>query len=217
MGFNEDLATLFTVSHETLIRETFSSADDCVRKLDECSEQSSPQTHFLFLNGYPTPEWIASIGSYCHVDPAFFSSHLWFRCRREYFSSPPPPSSGENIITLRFVTIGSREKNRGGSDQESVDKLRLDNVSSMHKYQHELMVGSRFEPGDSVVRDCSILDEKHFIIEQNLSICLNKVGKDSVGEVTRGSKHIFANSQYSVDLYRCGQRSQQRSSRSLAN
>jgi hypothetical protein len=44
----------------------------------------------------------------------------------------------------------------------------------MGKYEHDLMVGNGLEAGDSIVRSFSVLDDKNFFIEQEMSICLHK-------------------------------------------
>jgi hypothetical protein len=174
-------AVLFTIQHDRLHRQPFFSAPDCMLALDKSLDKTKPQGHILFINGYPSPAWIVHTGAFCHIDPWFFSSHLRFRCRRDYFSSPSLPSASRNIITLRIITIGSREKKRGSADQESLDQLRSDGVKAMNKYEQQLMVNRHFKTGDSIVRGFSILDKKHFIIEQDISICLNKLGEDWIG------------------------------------
>jgi hypothetical protein len=180
-------AILFTIQHGRIHRQPFFSAPDSMFALDKSLDKTQTQGNILFINGYPSPTWIVHTGAFCHIDPWFFSSHLRFRCRRDYFSSPSLPSANRNIITLRIITIGSREKKRGSADQESLDQLRADGVKAMNKYEQQLMVNGYFKTGDSIVRSFSILDKKHFIIEQEISICVNKMGKDWIGQLLRES------------------------------
>lgn len=49
-------------------------------------------------------------------------------------------------------------------------------------YEHGLMVGVDFKRGDSVVRDFAVLDEKHFVIEQEMSLCLCHIERDWIGK-----------------------------------
>ena len=174
-------AVLFTIQHDGLHRQPFFSAPDCMLALSKRLDETQSQGHILFINGYASPAWIVHTGAFCHTDPWFFGSHLRFRCRRDYFSWPSLPSISRNIITLKIITIGSREKKRGSADQASLDQLRADGVKAMNKYEQQLMVNGHLATGDSVVRGFSILDKKHFIIEQEISICINKMGKDWIG------------------------------------
>ncbi|KAH8704096.1 hypothetical protein BGW36DRAFT_404330 [Talaromyces proteolyticus] len=172
--------------------DVYSSPSQCAGKLEE--GKNSMKCHILFLHGYPSPQWISTVGAFCRTDPQFFHTHLRFRCRRDYYSTPTLRSGLENIITLRFVTLGSREERSGEFDQGRVDALRLDSERNMTRYKHDLMLGSRFQAGDSIVRSFSVLDEKNFFIEQEMSICLHKhdegwiilVATDSGRDLSRG-------------------------------
>ncbi|QKX62995.1 uncharacterized protein TRUGW13939_10163 [Talaromyces rugulosus] len=152
--------------------DIYSNASQCAQKLDE--DKNSRRCQIIFLNGYPSPQWISTIGALCRTDPQYFNTHLRFRCRRGYYSTPTLRSGLENIITLRFVTLGSREDRFGQCDQDQVDALRLGGERDMGKYEHDLMVGNGLEAGDSIVRSFSVLDDKNFFIEQEMSICLHK-------------------------------------------
>lgn len=165
---------------------TYSDPLQCAQKLE--MSKTSMRGNILFIHGYPSPNWIRTIGALCRTDPQYFNTHLRFRCRRDYYSTPTLPSGLANIITLRFVTLGSREQ-RFGCDQARVDALRLDGERGMGRYEHDLMIGSGLEAGDSIVRSFSVLDEKNFLIEQEMSICLHKYGKGWISRSPIG--HIF--------------------------
>ncbi|KAL8791630.1 MAG: hypothetical protein Q9195_005779 [Heterodermia aff. obscurata] len=169
------LATLLTLGRDDIDRQSFTHAEACIDALLRQGEQKKP--HILFLKGYQSPTWSACVGAFCSIDPQYFNSHLSFRCRRHYYSSPTLPSASKNIIKLRITTIGSREGNNRVSErnQNAVDQLRLRGTSAMRKYQHELFRGARFAAGDSVVRSYTNLDEKHFILEQDMTICLSRL------------------------------------------
>lgn len=175
------LATLHTIDkvagHKV---QTFSDASECAESLED--GKNSTKSQVLFLQGYLSPQWVATIGSLCLTDPHYFNAHLRFKCRRDYFSSPTLPSGAENFITLRFITVGSREAksetNLVEPDQDMVDDLRADGEKAMHRYEHDLQVGNNLKEGDSIVRAFSVLDEKHFLIEQEISLCLHKLEKD---------------------------------------
>lgn len=144
-------------------------------KLEEGKKSMNCQ--ILFLHGCPSPQWISTIGALCRTDPQYFNTHLRFQCRRDYYLMPTLLSDLENIITLRFVTLGSREQRSGKCDQARVDALRLDGENDMGRYEHDLLLGSGLEAGDSIVRSFSVLDEKNFFIEQEMSICIHKYGE----------------------------------------
>ncbi|KAH8821379.1 hypothetical protein F5884DRAFT_850611 [Xylogone sp. PMI_703] len=156
---------------------TYSDPSECTEKLDE--GKNSAKCQILFLQGYPSPRWIASIGAFCLTDPEYFNAHLRFLFRKKHYSAPSLRSGRENIITLRFVTLGSREHRSkvnlsDNFDQCRVDALRMDGEAAMDKYERDLRFGYSLKEGDSIVRSFSILDEKNFFIEQEISICLHK-------------------------------------------
>lgn len=152
--------------------DLYSDPLECALKLEE--GKKSMDCQILFLHGYPSPKWISTIGALCRTDPQYFNTHLRFQCRRDYYSFPTLLSDLENIITLRFVTLGSREQRFGKCDQARVDALRQDGERDMARYEHDLLLGSGLEAGDSIVRSFSVLDEKNFILEQEMSIYLHK-------------------------------------------
>lgn len=154
--------------------DEFHELESCLQKATENIRKSQAQV--LFLRGYPSPTWIASFGVLFRVDPEFFKWQLRFRSRREYFASPALPSTFKNIITLRFITIGSREVKKAKSNQETVDRLRAEGRRAFQRYKNDLMLNNGIKEGDSIIRRFSVLDERHFIIEQELSMCLNFVG-----------------------------------------
>lgn len=174
-------STLYTLDDSVgRKRQVFADAHECVKAIQK--DTTGSQSHILFLKGYPSPEWLAHIGALCLTDPEYFNSHLRFRWRRNYFSLPSLPSSSDEIIRLRIATIGSRDANNHESDQRSVDKLRLDGTKAMRKYNNELEAATNLNQGDSIVRGYAALDETHFIIEQEISICLNYVEKNWIGK-----------------------------------
>lgn len=187
-GEGSPLATLYTVHASSgRHRQFHRDPQKCVKALlESCKDHDN--SHVLFLRGCPGPEWLARIGAACHTDPEMFNSHLVFRWHRKYFSHPTIHFTSEPIIRLRVTTIGSREQNSYGSNQKFVDELRIDGIKAMQEYEADLKepsylkARSYLKDGDSIVRGYAVLDEKHFIVEQELSICLNYVGSCWVGE-----------------------------------
>jgi hypothetical protein len=181
---NEPYATVVTIGasngseNQTPARESFNTPKACVEAIRRRAK-SEPQV--IFLRGYPSPEWIKSIGACCRIEDAeFFRWHLRFKCRQEYCLSQPLFSAFSNIIRLKFITIGSRNSN--GNKQETVDKLRDKATKAMKSYESDLKIGDMVRSGDSIVRDYYVLDEQHVVIEQEMSICITKSSNNWTGK-----------------------------------
>lgn len=144
------------------------------------NDNTQYKSHVLFMAGYPTSEWLTTIGSLIQVDPQHYERHLSFLYRQSYYTSPSLPSTEQNIIFLRFITLGRRYSK--GNTQEHIDRLRKHGASEMEQYQHYLKLNREVKPGDSIVRRYSVLDDEHFSIEQDISVSLNFTGKQWVGK-----------------------------------
>jgi hypothetical protein len=181
-----DFATLVDLNPNTRDRVTHLQDVlhfESIMDLQACDDRSG---RILFLKGLPSPKWLNSIGSMCQVDPEFFQRHLEFRStvgRPDYFPYPSLPSSSSNIINLQLTTIGSRETFERSHDQEEVDLLRQDSAKTMDDYLHRLRTRVDCKTGDSIVRRFFIHDETHLSLEQNVSICINKLKKGWIGEL----------------------------------
>jgi hypothetical protein len=157
----------------------FENAPECVEVMRDHRTTDQPQV--LFLRGHLSAEWIKTIGSFCRIDPEVFRWNLRFLNRQDYFSFPSLPSVSSNVVKLRFVTIGLRESMGSQSAQATVDILRAQGIEEMHRYQQYLMVNNGIKKGDSIVRDYFVIDDKHFCIEQEITVSFNKLGKTWTG------------------------------------
>jgi hypothetical protein len=133
----------------------------------------------LFLRGQPSPDWLAAIGAIYRVDPEYFQGHLDFCAafgRPDYYPLPSLPSYSNNIIKLRYVTIGHRKVRGREANQREIDRLRSHGHKGMDRYLHALnqSLHSRTGPGDSIVRDYIVHDLTHFTIEQDISLCVTR-------------------------------------------
>jgi hypothetical protein len=137
-------------------------------------------SHILFLKGNPSPEWLTTVGSICQVEPEYLQRHLSFQSPSNYFSLPSLPSCSENIIRLPFVTLCSREDKIGKSDQKAIDEMRVSGTKAMAIYTHRLKMDAAI--GDSIVRRYFVHDERHFSLEQEMTISLNQVSGNWIGE-----------------------------------
>lgn len=147
---------------------------------------TSETGHLLFLRGNPTPEWLNTIGYRCNIDPEFFLRHLDFRAtagKPDYFNLPGLPSSKTNFLRLHWTTIGSRGATfeRDEHDQEEVERLRAFSAKRMEQYLDETRSGHKMNLCDSFVRRFAVHDGTHFSFEQDVSICINSIGKSWIG------------------------------------
>ncbi|KAJ5436050.1 hypothetical protein N7445_006935 [Penicillium cf. griseofulvum] len=81
-----------------------------------------------------------------------------------------------SIFRFKFFTIGSKNY-RCHSSQKEVDALRGRAVKDLQRYQAELRGNWALKPGDSIVRNFHVLDERHCVIEQEIVISIFNVGK----------------------------------------
>lgn len=151
----------------------FCDPDACRTELVENGKKQLPQ--LLFLKGLSGPQWLRKVAATLQVDPEFLNSNMLFRCRETYAAYPAPPSAYENIIRMRIPTIGRRENVRWGlTDPQRVAKLRSEAKEKMGSYWHELGIsGVNIACGDSIVRDYHVLGERHFFLEQEVSVYLH--------------------------------------------
>lgn len=205
----QSLSEKHSVSDTTQNRgrsEGFSDPESCIGALKSNIEISHPQV--LFLRGHPSPNWLASIGAFCYVDPELFRWFLRYRAEPGsdcYFDSAP--STMSNIFRFKFFTIGSKSR-RYRSSQEEVDASRGKASSGLHRYRTELRGNWALKTGDSIVRDFHVLDERHCVIEQEILISIFDVGKTWMGKVSITTTiDRFADNSYSYRLYRCRTRS----------
>lgn len=78
--------------------------------------------------------------------------------------------------------MGSREEKKGVSHQAEVDRLLSEASEAKHPYEHKLGRANDCKRGDSIVRGYYLLDEKHFVIEQELSVCLSQTARSWSGK-----------------------------------
>jgi hypothetical protein len=154
-----------------------------LNELDEASSRNKGRAQILFLNGHPSPQWLNAIGGRFCVDPEFYQRHLDFRAaisRPDYFTLPALPSASETMARLRITTIGYRQPRLGFSahqhPQRYLDRLRSEAAKGMTQYENTLRMEDKWKTGDSIIRDFAIHDTEHFTIEQDISICIDRIG-----------------------------------------
>ena len=131
----------------------------------------------IFLRGYPTPEWLKSLGSQFRIDPEFFRRHMAIFERQDFFDVPALPSFTRNIIQLKITTLFTRQI---VITQPAVLQGRRDSIEAVRRHQIELE--KRDEVGNSIVRRLSIHNETTYSLEQDISCCIVKKHGGWAGE-----------------------------------
>lgn len=158
--------------------ETFYEPRDLIKRLDEYLV-SDAAALLLFMNGYPSPEWISNIGWKCNIDPEFFLCHLNFRPEADptnCFALPALPSSSWNVIRLRIPSI-CRRHSEEQHNQSEIERLRRIASEQMKVYIDNFKCDRSVNTGDSIVRSFAIHDQRHCSLEQDVSLCVNSFGK----------------------------------------
>lgn len=108
------------------------------------------ETGVIFLNGYPSPSWLAELGATYNVDPEFFQRHLRFlQPGNEEATSAPPllPCFQSCIFQMSVTTVGHHNtslcRNVGTKRAPSED---------MAQYLEGLQKGVDWKPNDSIVQ-----------------------------------------------------------------
>jgi hypothetical protein len=167
-------------------------------KLDDPTE--TEHSNILFLRGYPSPDWLNTVGAKFDVDPGFFRQHLDFRYAKTIphdFSQPTLPAATPNMTRLRISTIGSRlDKWRSSKhlSQRSLDDFRGKAAKCMADYSATLSRGRGADvaTGDSVVRSFSVLDNEHFVIEQDITVYLDATASGHTGKPPRTEPQLLS-------------------------
>jgi hypothetical protein len=137
-------------------------------------EKQQPDTgaNIIFLRGYPTPQWLKTIGAQYNVDPDIFQRHMQFQPSapggRDLYLLPSLPSSSLNVFQLWTSTICSRDSVGGVFGPEDLQQLRHDSLESVTRYHQTLQTSAK--NGDSLVRKCWILSSQLYVIEQTISM-----------------------------------------------
>lgn len=162
----------------------FASPKEFSQREFQPTDSNSKAAFLVFARGYPSPDWLNSIGSKLHLDPEYFQRHLDFKAtvgRPNYHAIPSLPSSMSNTIRLVVTTIGSREVSSFLSDHVLLSRIHTSSTTKMLDYLQELRLGNRVNLGDSIVRKFHVLDETHFAVEQEISLCVERLGESWVG------------------------------------
>lgn len=135
------------------------------------SRSQNQSGQVLLLRGCPSPEWIKAIGGKYRIDPEFIQRHLDFFATlapRSVFSLPSLASSTSNIIRLTTSTVVYQDTSLGKKKAADLQASRRTQAEDMSTYRRQYQ--NNCHCGDSIVREISMLDENYSILEQSISI-----------------------------------------------
>jgi hypothetical protein len=180
---------------------TFKSDEHC--RLQDLPEPREPNGQILFLRGHLSADWIKTIGAKYRVDPEFFQRHLALPSapiHESVFSLPSLPSSTRNIITLGIPTIACHDPGAASLNSADLQEHRAEDTIAMDKYLRTF--NKLAMPGDSMVRSYKALDRRFSLIEQNMSLCIEKSGKGWTGKRLSCTGWKFSLTHYSDRMAR---------------
>ena len=157
---------------------------DGLDALKEMPRSGKNAGQILLLRGCPSPDWVTAIGGKYHVDPEYIHRHLDFfatMVERRSFSLPSLVSSSHNIINLTTSTVLFRDAAATRQYGVKVDiqarrRTEAEDMATYHRrYQNSCM------SGDSIVREFSTFDERFSILEQRISVCVQRNGEGWIG------------------------------------
>ncbi|KAK3294428.1 uncharacterized protein B0H64DRAFT_433593 [Chaetomium fimeti] len=137
------------------------------------SEADSPGL-LLFLRGYPSPNWVGTIGGTHLADPEMFSRWFDFRSMDSSvhsFSQSSLPSLSWNLIELPITTLGSLDSMISLPTQDHLDDARREWAAGLRSYHTKLGVHVP-AVGTSLIRGIQLFDEFHYAVEQRITICM---------------------------------------------
>ena len=147
----------------------------------DAQPSDSSACQLLFLRGFPSADWLNVLGATYRLDPEFMRRHLDFLQPQEYYDLPSLPSSSNNMLRLRLITICKRSQIVGYSH---VEKHRWDEIEEVRKHQGRL--GLHGVVGESIVRRFNNHDEMTFTLEQDVSCCVTRRNGRILGNSLKG-------------------------------
>lgn len=131
----------------------------------------------VLLRGYPDVTLLCMIAAVYNVDPEFFRRHLQFfdipepeKVTEDYMSSHTLPSFPKHIAQIRLPWIGIRPSGQGDRGVADTRALRSQVRRDVISYLRQLSHGAGWGPAHTYIRDCELLDQRCFVIDQRATI-----------------------------------------------
>ncbi|UKZ61397.1 uncharacterized protein TrAtP1_002662 [Trichoderma atroviride] len=128
---------------------------------------NADRSQLIFLNGYPSSEWVTTLGGTFRIDPEFWRRSQSFLHHQKYHDLPPLPSFSQRTFHLRVSTIFNRDV---PITRERVDSLRVDGWEEI--WSHHANLERRRAVGESIRRQLHVYSESIYSIEQYISCTL---------------------------------------------
>ncbi|KAF2872687.1 hypothetical protein BDV95DRAFT_606274 [Massariosphaeria phaeospora] len=164
---SQPYATLFTVTEANRNIQDFDSAELCTEALERSLR--SDQSSILFLRGYPSAKWLATIGAVGNIDPGFFNLHFRFRSRANFFSLPSLPTPSCLNTTISLMTISALDSGSSGAGRSQTQATLKER---MRQHREHLRSDVGLSVGDAIIRECFAFDGLYIITRQEISITL---------------------------------------------
>ncbi|KAH6624105.1 hypothetical protein B0J18DRAFT_490151 [Chaetomium sp. MPI-SDFR-AT-0129] len=191
-------AALYHASKQGVAKLPF----DTVREFEDLGDSALPGTGnfaLLLLQGYPSPEWLNTLGARFGIDPEFFQRHLLFtsgsvkgggvggRIPKRTATHILPSCHGD-MVSLPITRIGWRHqsvsvRHATHHDQEDLDQLRRQTSEEMAVYMSKLasLNSPAVAAADSIVREFSVHGLDYFSLEQTVSLGIHQLGQGWIG------------------------------------
>ena len=144
-----------------------------------CAHAPGKTGQLLILRGYPSPEWLCTLGATYDIDPDFFRRHLDFLDLSsddvDGGGVSKLPSSVTNIFQFSLPTVGSFTGPIHARSGRMLTDTRETVESSLQRYLHRLRIGTGWKIGDSILRDYNVYALPHFSIEQKVTIQFSRL------------------------------------------
>ncbi|QYS95326.1 hypothetical protein H0G86_002619 [Trichoderma simmonsii] len=128
---------------------------------------NADRSQLIFLNGYPSREWVMTLGGTFRIDPEFWRRSQSFLHHRKYHDLPPLPSFSQRTFHLQVSTIFNRDV---PITRERVDSLRVDGWGEI--WSHHVNLERQGAVGESIRRQLHAYSESIYSIEQYISCTL---------------------------------------------
>ena len=127
----------------------------------------------IFIRGLPDPAWVNEIASTYHLDPDYFRRHLDFhpdnKQRWAFFHAQSNlQSKSAHFMQLKYTTVGQFLRQHEIMRKTELDNWREQAYTGMTRYLDPRLCTRN--QGESVIRAYHILDQDHFVVEQQASI-----------------------------------------------
>ncbi|KAF2753094.1 hypothetical protein EJ05DRAFT_542115 [Pseudovirgaria hyperparasitica] len=170
-----DIRDSIAVVHD-LVTGNQTCFDPTTKGLNEFTALEQDGTSLVFIRGHASSQWLRIIAEKYKILPELFRRHLQGRAfnlePRNLYSFPSLPSTSSRIIQLTISTICSRGINPYSAEPEDLEAAREIEAEGLTRYFQKLR--SEAKVADSIIRNCYLVSEQEYVLEQTISIEINQ-------------------------------------------